>query len=360
VLSYPGGKGLLLPTLEDLPEPSGKNVLVRATSAVPLGSAAAVRGAVSNLPGRDLPALSVPMAVRRAEGLASTLDWLAARRARVSVLGDAGDDESNRMLSEVVGTRGDTIVGVDEDPGLVDALIARHDLFVNDCFQTSYLPLPSLVRPPRRLPCAAGRTLQADLEALRPLVDPVRPFVAVLGGDRSYLRLHGLRGLVLRADTVAVGGKMAIPFLEATGHLPRPTGNAEDFLTECRGVFGLSRRVGYGIHLPEDLVWEGGEVVDIGELARLRFAEVVEGAGSVLWLGALGKVEEHPEGTRAVAAKLSRKGRHVVIGGDALVGVLEASGGLLEEVFTVSATDSALELIKNGTLPALDALSAGS
>jgi phosphoglycerate kinase len=359
VLSYPGAKGLLVPTLEDLPDPSGKKVLVRATSVVPLGGAAAVPGPARDFSGPD-SALRVPMAVRRAEGLASTLDWLSFRDARVSVIGDTGDDASDRMLSAVVGTRGETIVGVGEDPAFVDALIARHDLYVNDSFQSSYLPLPSLVRPPMRLPSAAGRTLQADLEALKPLVDPARPFVALLGGDRSYLRLHGLRGLVLRADTVVVGGKMAIPFLQATGHLSKPPGGAEDFLAECRGVFGLSRRVGYGIHLPEDLVWAGGEVVDIGELARLRFSEVVEGAGSVLWLGALGKVEEYPEGTRAVAAALSEKGRHAVIGGDALVGILEDSGGLPAGVVTVSATDSALELIKNGTLPAIDALSSGS
>ena len=130
-----------------------------------------------------------------------------------------------------------------EEPRVVEALISPHELFVNDSPQSSYLPLPSLVLPARRLPSAVGRSLQHDLQLLTPLLeDPERPLVAVLGGNRPFLRLHGLEGLVLRADKVLLGGTMAPPMLRAIGRQP-PDGAPEDFLAECRAVYGLGARV---------------------------------------------------------------------------------------------------------------------
>jgi phosphoglycerate kinase len=258
-----------------------------------------------------------------------------------------------------------------EDPVVIESLVRSHDLFVNDSFQWAYLPLPSLLLPPSSLPSAVGRTLQRDLEAIVPILrSPERPFTAVLGGDRSYLRLHGMQGLVLRADTVLVGGAMALPLLQASGRQP-VDGVYDDFLAECRAVCGLAQRVAHRIYLPVDLVWSrpdgtvevvpagerpGGQVVDIGPLTRRRFAEIIEGAGLVLWTGALGQVEDErfAAGTYDVATALGASG--CVVGGDALMSMLAASGLLPPRARVVSATDSALELLKNGDLPALIAL----
>jgi phosphoglycerate kinase len=82
---------------------------------------------------------------------------------------------------------------------------------------------------------------------------------------------------------------------------------------------------------------------------------VLRGAGSVLWTGALGRAEDarFAQGTRAVAAALPPQG-HVVLGGDAALAALEdltsAATGVL------SATDSAVTLLKDGDLPGLAAL----
>jgi 3-phosphoglycerate kinase len=152
---------------------------------------------------------------------------------------------------------------------------------VNDSFQWWSLPLPSLTIPADVLPSAIGRSLEYDLDTLQALQDPPRPFVAVLGGDRSYRRLHGMRGLVLRADQVLVGGAMAVPFLQALGIQPA-LDTAPEFLAECREVYGLARRGLHQIELPTDLLWlhKGrheiapvgtvldGEIVDIGPASR--------------------------------------------------------------------------------------------
>jgi phosphoglycerate kinase len=358
-----------VPILEDLPNPAGKRALVRATLDLPLGR---VTGE--------------PMASRRAGALKATLEWLAERGAEVTVYGDAGaidpEEETRRFaaardavknLLPAVTVADDTTGGgvSAEAPKVIDGLVASHDLFVNDCFQWSYLPVPSLLRPPTRLPSAIGRSVQQDLEAVVPLLEaPDRLFVAVLGGDTSFRRLHRLEGLALRANTVLVGGAMAVPLLQAVGKQPAD-GVSSEFLAECRRVCGLADRVGHHVQLPVDLVWQrpdgsvnvadsdrrpDGTVVDIGPRSRLRFAEIVAGASTVLWSGALGKVEDSSfrSGTRAVAAALGSG--TLVLGGDALMRMLDAEGLTPEAGRVLTATDSALELLKNGDLPALSAL----
>lgn len=358
-----------VPFLEDLPDPGGKSALVRATFDLPLAAD-----------------LRQPLAHARALGLAETIEWLTERGARVTVCGNLDADRpaaiADRLgqIRESIRGLGSRVLASDmvsfcpcsEDPDGVEELLRGHDLFVNDTLQDSILPLPTLTVPASRLPSAAGRTLEHDLRILDPLLAaPPRPFVAVLGGARSYERLHGLESLVLRADTVLLGGAMALPVLQAVGKQPSD-GAAEDFLEECRHVVGLSRRVRNQIVTPFDLVWRradgsttvapadvraGKEVVDIGPVTRVRFAESLQGAGVTLWAGALGQVETpgSASGTTELATSLAA-GARLVLGGDALVSTLQASNLVPLSAEMLSATDAAIELLKYGDLPALAAL----
>jgi len=358
---------LRVPTLEDLGDVSGRAVLVRGDLDVP----------------RYDP--DVPAHRRRLEVLLPTLAFLVERGARVTVCGHQGDwdgppdEESFSRIRQALETAcpGVTVrpslplhAERSGDAGLVAELVSGQELYVNEAFQWCWLPLASLVGPPAALPSAAGLRMAADLELLGPFLAEVpRPFVVVFGSDQSLARLPGLRGLVLRADDVLVGGAMALPFLQAIGARPTSGGQTE-LLRECRACFGLAREIQHDVHLPSDLIWEradgtialtasgdpvDGLVSDIGPVTRLRFAEVLQGAGSVLWTGALGRAEDprFSVGTRAVAAALPREG-HVVLGGDALFAALgddaSSSSGRL------SATDSAVALLKDGDLPTLEAL----
>jgi phosphoglycerate kinase len=365
-----GSNGRRVPVLEDLGDPSGARVLLRATFDRPLA---------------DDPAL--PLAQRRAKGLAATIDWLHVKGARITVCGDTGlaegaaaDQQLDRLrraveqASTTLADAGDAVTFrcSAEDTDVVRRLVDGHDLFVNDTLQDSILPVPSLTLPPTRLPAAVGRTLQHDLSILDTfLLDPARPFVVLLGGERSFDRLHGLEGLMLRADTVLLGGGLALPMLQALGS--QPAGNPTDaFLWECRSIFGLSQRVHHHVVVPLDLVWRradgslevtpadqqaGEKVVDIGPVTRVRFSEVLAGARSILWAGALGMVEDDSStgGTKALAEHIP-SGASVVLGGDALVTALEAAHRLPPSAEMLSATDAAVELLKNGDLPALAAI----
>jgi phosphoglycerate kinase len=363
----PPNRPLGVPTLEDLGDVEGRSVLVR-----------------GDLDIRNDDAASVAHS-RRLQVLLPTLQWLSERGARVTVCGHHGDfgapadkasfDRIRQALEEAC--QGATVLpnlaGEREQSGdreLVADLVKDQDLYVNEAFQWCWLPLASLDGPPEVLPSAAGLRLARDVELLEPFLhDPPRPFVVVFGSDQSLSRLPGLRGLILRADAVLVGGAMALPFLEAISGRREP-GQESELLRECRACFGLAREIQHNVRLPSDLIWElpdgsltlsssdtwvEGTVSDIGPTTRLRFGEALQGAGSVLWTGALGRAElaRFASGTRAVAAALP-PGGHVVLGGDALLDMLgdelTAASGVL------SATDSAVALLKDGDLPGLSAL----
>ena len=376
-----------LPLLEDLPYPDGANVLVRATLDLPLSSAP-----------------SSPLAQIRAEVLAATVRWLAERGAHVTLWGGGGAGGGGAGVGGAGGRGGAgggggghlshvrTVLlalepsldrgalrlercAEDEDREAVAQVVAHHDLFVNDTLQDSLLPVPSVTLPPTLLPSAIGRTLQRDLTVLEPLLTaPPRPFVAVLGGERTFGRLHRLVGLVLRADAVLIGGGLALPMLQALGRVPAEDRDNE-FIQECRSVHGLSQRVRHRLVLPADLVWSrggrahvstrrertGDVVVDIGPATCLRFGEELRGAGSVLWAGSVGMVESEPfrAGTRALASALADK-QSVVLGGDALVALLWRERIRPGKSDVLTATDSAIELLKNGDLPAISAIREGA
>lgn len=336
----------------------------------------------------DLPLSArsdAPMAALRARYLGETVRHLAEQGVSVTVFGDLTSpggtaapsyEESVRSAVEAMAPTAKLYTPQPsvEDAKVLGDLVATHDAFVNDTFQWSYLPLPSLVVPPETLPSAAGIGMERDLEIAQSLLtDARRPFVAILGGAHSDLRLHRLAGLVLRADVVAVGGAMAVPFLEAIGKIP-PRGTDEVLLSECRAVIGLAERVQHTIQLPVDLLvrrpngstesirsdeLRDRDILDIGAVTVRRFAEMVDGADTVVWAGSLGHVEDHEgmEGTLGVARELRRRGdRQVVVGGEALVALLQDRQLLGGDYSLITATDSLLELLKNGDLPGLPPL----
>ncbi len=362
-----------VPLLEDLPRLGGKRVLLRATLDLSLTSR-----------------YGSPAARQRTAMLGDTIYYLARRARAVTVFGDrsrpgsAASRSRDRRISEVLHRIAPNVTlagAVDsaEEEAAVSRLVAAHDVFVNDSFQWSHLPYPSVMLPPASLPSAAGRALEHDLRIGEDLLLRVeRPFVAVIGGADPVPRLHGLSGLVLRADEVLVGGSVAQPLLVAIG---RERGDEmSEFSSECRSLFGLASRVQHPIELPQDLLIQApdgsvtavrasgdiaGEVEDIGPMTAKRFAEVVEGSGTLLWTGSLGRVEDrrYAEGTLAVARGLAtRRAGPTVLAGDALTSALAKRGrpaGGLAGVRLATATIPLLDLLKTGDLPALQALRRG-
>lgn len=361
---------LEVPSLEDLPNPAGRHVLVRADLDLPMGFTGNLERS------------------RHLQQIGPTVRWLSEHQATVTICGHQGPpgyvgdpdrygrtaDALRRLYAEVtVAPNLSEWDGAHEDPDLLTSLLEGQDLFVNDDFQHCSTSLASIVGPPTLLPSAAGRQLQRDLGLLQPLfTEPERPLVVVLGSRDTLDRIRNLYSLVLRADAVLVGGQMSQPFLAAIGHQPE-SGETAEFLEECRHAYGVGNTIHHTIHLPSDLVWEcdngstktaeqlkvvDGSIGDIGPRTGIEYGDVLRGAGSILWVGSLGKVEDDRfvEGTLALGRALTDSQARIVLGGDALLHILGQNGLVPESAEFVSATGSAVALLKDGDLPGLTVL----
>ena len=357
-----------LPLLEDLPDPSGKKVLLRADFNVPITD-----GHIDD----DL----------RITASLPTIEWLQEKGATVvcaTHLGRPKGKPDEKYTLDPVRERLQSLapdvellenLRFDEgeeanDPDFVERLIDGCDLYVNDAFGASHRAHASIVGPPARLPSAAGRLLAREVEVMSGLLEsPTRPFVAILGGSKVSGKLGVIKSLLDKVDVMAIGGAMCFTFHLAQGRKVGDSLVEPDWVDACKELLDSGTK----ILIPDDIVamgpddevqvfsgdlpdgWKG---LDIGPESTLRFIEPLVNAGTVLWNGPMGMFEDRrfQEGTVDVAeAVAGSKGFTVVGGGDSAAAV--AKFGFASKVDHVSTGGgAALELIEQGDLPGLEAL----
>jgi phosphoglycerate kinase len=373
-----------LPLLEDLPDVDGRAVLVRADFNVPLTE--------------DDDGERVVADDFRIRTALPTLRWLGEHGAAVTVCSHLGRPHGRldeRWTMEPVRRRLDELCpGVTlgdnlrfhpgektNDPAFVDELVAGFDSYVNEAFGVSHRSHASVVGPPGRLPSAAGRRLAEEVAVLGKLLDaPARPFVAVVGGAKVADKIGVLEALARQVDVLALGGAMAFTFLAALGHDVGCSIVDLSHLEQCRQLL----RSGADVLLPTDVValepggtfgpevhgprgdtkvlgrdipdgWQG---LDIGPETGEVFAEVIATAGTVLWNGPLGVVEDErfAAGTRRVADAVAAADGFTVVGGGDSANALEALGLTGRVDFLSTGGGASLEFVEHGDLPGLAAL----
>lgn len=374
-----------LPLLEDLPDVSGKRVLVRVDYNVPLNRLHDGSAVVAD----DF---------RMRAGL-PTLRWLLDAGAQVTACSHLGRPSGERdprwEMGPVRERLAELCPGVELtdnlrfdpgekscDPAFVAALLEGHDAYVNEAFGVSHRAHASVVGPPRSLPSAAGRRLaQEVLELGSLLADPPRPFVAVIGGAKVADKMGVLEALGRRVDTLAIGGAMAFTFLAALGHEVGSSILDVDRIEECRRFL----RSGVNVLLPTDVValepggaWgpestsgprgeaktlgadlpDGWVGLDVGPDTAAAFSQAVAGAASILWNGPLGVFEDERfmGGTAALAEAVARSAGHTVVGGGDSVRALDELGLADHIDFLSTGGGASLEYIEQGDLPGLEAL----
>lgn len=358
-----------VPTLEDLPAPQGKRVLLRADFNVPIKD-----GVIQD----DL----------RIRAAIPTIQWLLDHGAAVTACSHLGrpkgkPDEQYSMAP--VRTRlAELAPGVEllenlrfdpgeegNDPAFVDRLVEGQDLYVDDAFGAAHRAHASIVGPPARLPSAAGRLLQKEVEVLSGLLEGAkRPFVTVLGGSKVSDKLGVIRALLTRADRLVIGGGMCFTFFKAMGHEVGDSLLEEDQVETCRALLADA---GDRILLPSDItalgpgddvrqvgrtIPAGYKGLDIGPGSAAEFSDAVTEGRTVFWNGPMGVFEDprFEAGTRTVAqAVVDTKGFTVVGGGDSAnaLAQFEMDSGV-DHVSTGGG--ASLELLEQGDLPGLEAL----
>jgi phosphoglycerate kinase len=364
-----------LPLLEDLPDPSGKKVLLRADFNVPITN--------SHIDD-DL----------RITSALPTIEWLQERGARVTACSHLGrpngqpdDRYSMGPVRERLAALAPDVELLENlrfdageeanDPAFVDRLVEGFDLYVNDAFGASHRAHASIVGPPARLPSAAGRLLAKEVHVLEGLLHrPMHPFVAILGGSKVSSKMGVIEALIDKVDHLAIGGAMCFTFLLAQGYSVGDSLVEPDWVDACKGFMEGPNK--HKLLIPNDVVALGpdGEEVqvfigdipdgwkglDIGPSTTLAFIAPLEHAGTILWNGPMGMFEDtrFEEGTLMVAeAVADSHGYTVVGGGDSAAAV--AKFGLDLRIDHVSTGGGAsLELLEKGDLPGLAALRGAS
>ncbi len=227
------------------------------------------------------------------------------------------------------------------DPEFGAALASLADAYVDDAFGAAHRAHASVVSVAERLPSAAGRLLQQEVEVLTRLRDSAeRPFVAILGGAKVSDKLATVDALTVRVDALLIGGAMAFSFLAAAGGEVGKSLVEPDRFDEVRNTVAKARAREVLIQLPEDVVAApeptagaprrtvpSGQIprdlmgLDIGPRSVEEFALIIADAKTLFWNGPMGMFELEPfsAGTRGVAtAVAAAAGFSVVGGGDSL------------------------------------------
>ena len=216
------------------------------------------------------------------------------------------------------------------------------DVFVNDAFGTAHRAHCSNVGVAELVDTAVvGYLMQKEIDFLGNAVEnPVRPFVAILGGAKVADKLNVISNLLEKCDTLIIGGGMAFTFTKAQGHEIGISLCDDTKLDYCKEMLAKAEELGKKILLPVDAVTIksfpnpiDAEVetevydidklpadqmgADIGPKSAAMFAEAVKAAKTVVWNGPMG-VFENPTlaaGTLAVAKALAETDATTIIGG---------------------------------------------
>ncbi len=264
------------------------------------------------------------------------------------------------------------------DEEFARALSRLADIYVNDAFGTAHRVHASIVGITKFLPAAAGFLLKKEIEYLKGTIDnPVRPFVAILGGAKVSGKVGVLENLVEKVDKVIIGGGIAYTFIKAMGY---EVGNSlveEDMLETAQRIRKKLKGLGIKFYLPVDCVIsqsielgaetkivttleipKGWRALDIGPASAKLFSEAIQDAKTILWNGPMGifEIDAFSRGTFTIAhAVADAYALTIVGGGDTDLAVHKA--GVSDAISFISTGGGAsLQLLEGKELPGIAAL----
>ena len=263
------------------------------------------------------------------------------------------------------------------------AALVDNQIFVMDAFGSAHRAHASTAGVTKFVEqTAVGYLMQKEIQYLGNAVeDPVRPFVAILGGAKVADKLNVISNLLEKCDTLIIGGGMAYTFIKAQGGNIGKSLVDDEKLDYCKQMLAKAEELGKKILLPVDTAVaaefpnpidaeiavetvEAGAIpadkmgLDIGEKTQALFADAVKTAKTVVWNGPMG-VFENPtlaKGTIAVAQALAETDATTIVGGgDSAAAVKKL--GFADKISHISTGGGAsLEYLEGKVLPGVDVI----
>lgn len=270
----------------------------------------------------------------------------------------------------------------DNDKEFCRKLAEYADVYVNDAFGTAHRAHAStagVVQYGFVKDAVCGFLIEKELSVMADsLENPVRPFVAILGGAKVSDKINVINNLIDKCDTIIIGGGMAYTFFKAKGYNIGNSICEDDKLDLARELMTKAEAKGVNFMLPVDNIvadafsndantkivddfniedgWQG---LDIGPATRELYRNAIKNAKTVIWNGPMGVFEmsKFAEGTKSVAESLTMaEGATTIVGGgDSVAAVTQL--GFADKVTHVSTGGGAsLELLEGLELPGIACL----
>jgi phosphoglycerate kinase len=268
------------------------------------------------------------------------------------------------------------------DPAFIAELAKLGDIWVNDAFSAAHRAHASTEGLGHKLPAYAGRTMQAELDALaKALEAPTKPVIAIIGGAKVSTKIDLLENLVTKVDAMVIGGGMANTFLYAQGvGIGKSLAERELASTALR-ILEKADAANCAIILPVDAVVAfhfaanapshaygldaippDGMILDVGPQSIARIHAAIDDAATLVWNGPLGAFEMPPfdRGTvaaaRHAAASTRAKKLISVAGGGDTVAALNHAGVAGDFTYVSTAGGAFLEWMEGKPLPGVEVL----
>ena len=258
-------------------------------------------------------------------------------------------------------------------------LASLADVYVNDAFGTAHRAHCSTVGVTEYLDTAVcGYLIEKELKFLGSAVEnPVRPFVAILGGAKVSDKINVINNLLEKVDTLIIGGGMAYTFLKAQGFTIGSSLVEEDKVDYAKEMMKKAEEKGVKLLLPVDNVVadkfaadaepvvtedenipDGYMGLDIGPKTSKAYADAVKEAKTVIWNGPMGvfEFENFAAGTKAVAAALAETDATTIIGGGDSAAAVNILGYGDKMTHISTGGGASLEFLEGKELPGIAAL----
>ncbi|HYJ43441.1 MAG: phosphoglycerate kinase [Tardiphaga sp.] len=268
------------------------------------------------------------------------------------------------------------------DPAFVEALARLGDIWVNDAFSAAHRAHASTEGLGHKLPAYAGRTMQAELDALSKALEvPQKPVIAIVGGAKVSTKLVLLENLIGKVQGLVIGGAMANTFLHAQGFNVGKSLVERDMADTARRVMEKAEQKGCAIILPVDAIVayhfaanapshaygvdaipSDGMILDIGPQSMERVKGAIDDARTLVWNGPFGAFELPPFERATVeaaryAAERTKAGKLVsVAGGGDTVAALNMAGVTDNLTYVSTAGGAFLEWMEGKPLPGVEVL----
>ena len=253
------------------------------------------------------------------------------------------------------------------------------DFFVNDAFGAAHRVHASTVGITKFLPSAAGFLMKKEIEYLKGVVEnPVRPFVAILGGSKVSGKIGVLQHLADKVDKVIIGGGMAYTFIKAMDYEVGDSLLETEMLDFAKDTIENLKKKSVKFYIPVDSVIaqtiepaaetkivttqeipKGWKALDIGPASVKLFSEAIQDAKTIIWNGPMGvfEIDAFSRGTYAIAHSVADAYALTIVGGGDTDYAVHKAGVSDAITFISTGGGASLQLLEGKDLPGISALS---